>query len=171
MRARLLYVAVGFVLGVAVGLGVYTFVYAKGYSYLTSNPRACANCHVMQDHYDAWQKSSHHAAATCNDCHTPHTLAAKYATKALNGFLHSFAFTRGNFPDVIQITARNSRVTEGTCRSCHAELTTSIVAAHNSKDISCIRCHFNAGHSAGWYSPRAAGSSPARTGELTHGIE
>ena len=34
-------------LGVAVGLCAYTFVYAKGYSYLTNNPAACANCHVM----------------------------------------------------------------------------------------------------------------------------
>ncbi len=30
-------------LGAALGLGLYTFVYAKGYSYLTNNPQACAN--------------------------------------------------------------------------------------------------------------------------------
>jgi cytochrome c nitrite reductase small subunit len=35
------------ILGVAVGLAAYTFIYAKGYSYLTNNPAACANCHVM----------------------------------------------------------------------------------------------------------------------------
>jgi hypothetical protein len=28
----------------------YTFVYAKGYSYLTNDPGACANCHIMADH-------------------------------------------------------------------------------------------------------------------------
>ena len=82
-------------LGVAVGLGGYTFIYAKGYSYLTNNPAACANCHVMQQQYDAWMKSSHHSAATCNDCHTPHNIIGKYAVKANNGFWHSFYFTSG----------------------------------------------------------------------------
>ena len=34
-------------------------------------------------------KSSHHSAATCNDCHTPHNLFGKCAVKANNGFWHS----------------------------------------------------------------------------------
>ena len=38
--------------GAVVGLGAYTFVYAKGYSYLTDNPAACANCHVVQAQYE-----------------------------------------------------------------------------------------------------------------------
>ncbi|RYE57570.1 MAG: hypothetical protein EOP20_07245, partial [Hyphomicrobiales bacterium] len=58
-------------IGAAVGLGGYTFVYAKGASYLGNDPNACANCHVMQDHLDGWYKSSHRSVATCNDCHTP----------------------------------------------------------------------------------------------------
>ena len=51
--------------GSAVGLAAYTFVYAKGYSYLTNNPAACANCHVMQTRYDAWMKASHHLLSQC----------------------------------------------------------------------------------------------------------
>ena len=43
----------GVLAGALIGLGAYTFVYAKGYSYLTNDPRACANCHIMRDHYDA----------------------------------------------------------------------------------------------------------------------
>jgi nitrate/TMAO reductase-like tetraheme cytochrome c subunit len=35
-------------LGVMIGLGICTFFYAKRYSYLTNNPAACANCHIMQ---------------------------------------------------------------------------------------------------------------------------
>jgi nitrate/TMAO reductase-like tetraheme cytochrome c subunit len=65
-------------LGLAIGLGGYTFIYSKGYSYLTNNPAACANCHVMRAQYDAWLKSSHRSAATCNDCHTPHNIFGKY---------------------------------------------------------------------------------------------
>lgn len=149
MRPAFAHAVAAIVAGAVVGLGLFTFLYARGYSYFTNDPRACGNCHVMQDYYDAWQKSSHHAAAVCNDCHTPHDFAGKYAAKTLNGFFHSFAFTSGRFPDAIHITARNSRVTEGACLACHAELTSSIAGSH-AGDASCLRCHFNVGHSAAY---------------------
>jgi cytochrome c nitrite reductase small subunit len=141
-------IVLGVLAGLLVGLGLYTFVYAKGYSYLTNNPEACANCHVMQDYYSAWINSSHRSVAKCNDCHTPHNLIGKYAIKATNGFFHSLAFTTGRFPDNILIKGYNHRVTEGTCKTCHAELTSSILGVHSGRDISCIECHFNVGHSA-----------------------
>jgi cytochrome c nitrite reductase small subunit len=94
------------IIGVAVGLAAYTFIYAKGYSYLTNDPAACANCHVMQAQYDAWMKSSHHSVAACNDCHTPHNIIGKYAVKANNGFWHSFYFTSGHYPT--RLKSRNS---------------------------------------------------------------
>ena len=148
MRSGKATIILGSLLGVVLGLGIYTFVYAKGYSYLTNNPAACANCHVMQDYYAAWIKSSHSAVAACNDCHTPHQIIGKYAIKATNGFFHSLAFTTGRFPDNIQIKGYNHRVTESTCKACHAELTYSILGVHSGKDISCTRCHFTVGHSA-----------------------
>src|SRR3972149_10611367 len=89
--------------GMAIGLGAYTFIYAKGSSYLTNDPAACANCHVMRDHFDAWVKSSHRNVAVCNDCHTPHDLVGKYVTKALNGYNHSMAFTTGRFEEPLKI--------------------------------------------------------------------
>jgi cytochrome c nitrite reductase small subunit len=140
-------VILGVLVGLVVGLGMYTFVYAKGYSYLTTNPQACTNCHVMQEYYDAWVKSSHRSVATCSDCHTPHNFVGKYAVKAENGFFHSLAFTSGRYPDNIEIRPRDARVTEGACRYCHQAITTAIVG-HSTKDMSCIRCHFNVGHSA-----------------------
>jgi cytochrome c nitrite reductase small subunit len=141
-------ILIAILIGLTAGLGLYTFVYARGYAYLTNNPQACANCHVMQEYYDAWIKSPHRAVATCNDCHTPHNFFGKYATKVENGFAHSFAFTSGLFPDNIFIRPRDERVTEGTCRSCHAQITTAIAGPHNSNTIACIRCHFDVGHSA-----------------------
>ena len=95
-------VMVAVVLGVALGLGGYTFAYARGWAYLTNDPRACANCHVMNEQYDGWIKSSHRSVAVCNDCHVPHAVFAKYATKASNGFWHSYYFTTGNFPEPIR---------------------------------------------------------------------
>lgn len=62
----------------------------------------------------------------CNDCHTPKGLIPKYATKASNGFWHSFAFTTGRFPDPLRIKARNHEITENACRKCHAPITMSI---------------------------------------------
>ena len=39
--------------GVPVGVAAFTFGYAKGFSYLSTDPRACINCHVMNEQFDA----------------------------------------------------------------------------------------------------------------------
>jgi cytochrome c nitrite reductase small subunit len=62
-------IIIGVSLGLAAGLGAYTFIYAKGGSYLINDPAVCANCHVMNEHYSGWIRSSHRAVAVCNDCH------------------------------------------------------------------------------------------------------
>jgi cytochrome c nitrite reductase small subunit len=175
MRARTWTLAAALLVGAAAGLGLFTFGYARGYSYLTNDPQACANCHVMSEHFAAWTKGSHRSVATCNDCHTPHDLVGKYAVKARNGFWHSFYFTVGGYPDPLRITEGNRRVTESACRYCHAEITESIdrvavgsagtpvrLAAQSGasarasrphdaetsagEPISCVRCHRYVGH-------------------------
>jgi cytochrome c nitrite reductase small subunit len=142
-------IIVGVAVGFAVGVGFYTFIYAKGYSYLSNNPGTCANCHIMNEQYNGWLKSSHHTAATCNDCHTPHDFIGKYYTKASNGFWHSYYFTLGGFHEPIEIKGHNRRVTEESCRYCHASITENITVSHKkgeSDEVSCIRCHRNVGH-------------------------
>lgn len=148
-------------IGVAIGIGSFTFVYAEGYSYLTDDPEACANCHVMEPQYSGWLKSSHRSVAVCNDCHTPHGFVGKYATKARNGFWHSFYFTTGTFPDPIRIRGYNLEVAEAACRDCHTVLAASIHAeetprfdgaglmrrlAAGEETVSCTRCHTDVGH-------------------------
>jgi cytochrome c nitrite reductase small subunit len=147
-------VVVAACVGLLAGLGGYTFVYARGYSYLTNDPAACANCHVMRDHFAAWTRSSHANVAVCNDCHTPPGAIARYVTKAENGFWHSFYFTTGNYPEPLRITPRNRDVTERACRTCHEEIAQSIEPLHTSPrtsashedKTSCIRCHDTVGH-------------------------
>src|SRR5688572_23556212 len=39
--------------GVVAGMGFFTFGYAEGLSYFSSDPKACANCHIMNDQYDS----------------------------------------------------------------------------------------------------------------------
>lgn len=149
MRPAILAVLLSILLGVLLGVGGYAFFYAKGYSYLLNNPAACANCHVMRQEFDAWVKSSHHSAATCNDCHTPHNLVGKYGVKAMNGFFHSFYFTTGRYPDNIQITNFDRKVTENACRNCHQNIIQAIDAENvhgRAQGIECTRCHYSVGH-------------------------
>lgn len=141
---------VGGLLGVTLGLGGFTFIYARGASYLGHDSAACANCHVMNDQYSGWIKSSHRAVAECNDCHAPHDLVGKYTTKAINGFRHSLAFTTGRFHEPIQITAMNRAITERACRHCHDDVVQMMgraaPAGRRGDDVECIRCHHAVGH-------------------------
>ena len=135
-------------LGLLFGMAGYIFVYAKGYSYLVNDPKACANCHIMQDYYDSWVRSSHHQAATCNDCHVPHHPLLKYVAKAKNGYNHSRAFTMQDFKEPIRITKPNLVDLQHNCIECHATITSEI-AAH--KDVEegqarCTACHRSSGH-------------------------
>ncbi len=145
-------------LGVLGGLGAFTFGYGDGAAYLTNNPAACANCHIMQSHFDSWTKSSHKNVATCNDCHLPHDFVGKWTTKADNGFFHSLAFTTNDFHEPIQIKDRNRRVTQHACLFCHGGFVDAMKPAGadasghpgiNSSDdmLSCIHCHSDVGHS------------------------
>jgi len=138
----------GVTVGIAAGLVGFTFVYAKGGSYLTNDPAACANCHVMSEQLAGWTKSSHRSVAVCNDCHTPHTFLGKYATKARNGFWHSFYFTSGTFPEPIQISAPSRAIAEATCRDCHAAVVDALEGQHRESGdaIACTRCHAGVGH-------------------------
>jgi cytochrome c nitrite reductase small subunit len=135
-------------LGVAGGLGAYTFVYAKGYSYITNDPAACANCHVMSEQYDGWLKASHRAVAVCNDCHVPQGLAGKYWTKARNGFWHSYYFTSQSFAEPIRATPTSRAIAEANCRRCHEPVVQAMgTPSHAGGDpVSCIRCHGSVGH-------------------------
>jgi cytochrome c nitrite reductase small subunit len=142
-----LYWSLGISAGLAIGGGGYTFLYAKGGSYLTNDPAACANCHIMQEHFDAWLKSSHRAVAVCNDCHTPSGFVPKYFTKAENGWRHSWAFTTGDFPEPLRQIPRSRDITEAACRKCHSEIVAAIESPHaHREDMSCIRCHRTVGH-------------------------
>lgn len=143
----MLAVVIAVAVGAAAGLGGYTFVYAKGGSYLANDPNACANCHIMTDHLNGWYNSSHRSVATCNDCHTPSGFVPKYFTKAEHGFFHSLAFTTGEFHDPIQIKERSRRVTENACRKCHQDIVHDIdLTAASNAALSCIRCHASVGH-------------------------
>jgi len=135
-------------LGTFFGLGIYTFIYAKGFSYLSTAPEACANCHVMKAHYDDWQKSSHHHVAVCVSCHLPREVIPKYWTKAENGFVHSAAFTLQNFHEPIMLRHVSRRIVNNACLNCHAAVVGQLAhqAASKKEGVDCTSCHSEVGH-------------------------
>lgn len=132
-------------LGIFLGVGIYTFIYSKGYSYLSDDPKACVNCHIMRDNFDTWFTASHRNV-TCNGCHTPHNIVNKYIVKGENGFNHSLAFTLGA-PDVIKIKSRSADVVENNCIRCHQNMITSVFMQRDENRQRCFSCHRKAGHS------------------------
>ncbi len=135
-------------LGVLLGIGGFTFLYAEGLSYMSDDPKVCVNCHIMQSQYDSWQKASHHTVATCVDCHLPHGFIAKYLSKGENGYHHSKAFTFQDFHEPIMIKAKSSRILQDSCLHCHGDLVHEQVvrAAEDSGEIRCVHCHRSVGH-------------------------
>jgi len=145
--ARVLSVAVAILLGAVVGIGGFTFSYGDGAAYLSDDPAACTNCHVMQGHYDSWLQSGHRHVAVCNDCHLPPDAVGKWVTKADNGFLHSLVFTTGDFPDEIRIKDRNARRTQAACLKCHQDLVHTMAPAGPDREhLACVHCHQAVGH-------------------------
>ena len=136
--------------GTALGVSAFTFSYAEGLSYFSTDPKACANCHIMQRQYDGWQKASHHGVATCVDCHLPHGLLAKYLAKASNGWHHSKGFTLQDFHEPILIKPRNAEILQEGCLRCHGDFVHDAVVsgARTAEDGRCVHCHRGVGHGA-----------------------
>jgi cytochrome c nitrite reductase small subunit len=114
-------------LGACVGVGGYTFWYAQGASYLSNDPRACVNCHIMRDQYD---------------------FIGKYMSKMLNGYHHSRAFTFQDFHEPIRIKPHNADNLEANCRRCHSEMVEQIDTHHapEQQAMACVHCHRDVGH-------------------------
>jgi cytochrome c nitrite reductase small subunit len=135
-------------LGVPAGVGAFTFVYAKGLSYLSTDPRACINCHIMNTQYDAWLKSGHRHVAGCVDCHLPHEGLAKWVAKSEHGFRHSVAFTLQNFKEPIEITPRDRVIVQANCVRCHEAFVHAVFVSPGPAggELRCMHCHAGAGH-------------------------
>jgi cytochrome c nitrite reductase small subunit len=135
-------------IGVLLGVGGYTFLYAEGFSYMSDDPEVCINCHIMQPQYDSWQKASHHAVAVCVDCHLPHDFFGKYIAKAENGWHHSKGFTLQNFHEPIMIKTPNARILQENCLACHEDLVHELVIGVNGSadEVQCVHCHVTVGH-------------------------
>lgn len=153
-RALVAFAVLGALMGSLAAAVGYTAHYASATSYLSDDPAACINCHVMNEHYDAWQRGPHHAVAHCNDCHVPHdSLLSKYMVKAEHGYRHSKGFTFQDFHEPIQLTAGSRAVVIENCVRCHDAMTHEIrlsagggATPSASADLDCISCHSSVAH-------------------------
>ena len=147
-KNRILRYSFAAMIGVILGLGAFTFRYAEGLSYFSSDPRACLNCHIMKPEFDSWQKSSHHHAAVCVDCHLPHNTVEKYIAKADNGYHHSKGFTFQDFHEPILMTPKSSKILQENCLRCHEALVQGLHpgAFNEPEAVQCVHCHSSAGH-------------------------
>jgi cytochrome c nitrite reductase small subunit len=134
--------------GVVAGLAACTFIYAKGYSYITNDPEACRNCHVMNNVFENWSKGGHQHVAVCNDCHVPHNLVGKLIVKADNGFHHSYAFTFKKVPVAIKARESSQGIVQENCIRCHAAIAAPAVCGASGMEPSlrCVSCHREVGH-------------------------
>ncbi|MBI5059340.1 cytochrome c nitrite reductase small subunit [candidate division KSB1 bacterium] len=130
--------------GIVIGISGYTFYYAKGYSYLVDDPKACMNCHVMRDNFRSWEIGPHRFVS-CNGCHVPHDVVGKYTTKVEHGVRHSYVFTFGD-PQVIRIKESGREIVNNNCVSCHATMVSSIFHTTGPGGRMCFDCHQGTGH-------------------------
>lgn len=148
---------------VAVGIGLLAGVVLappSGVSYLSDDPEACLNCHVMRPQYASWKASAHAefvaapsspdaaaAAAVCNDCHTPAGLFRKASAKATSGLAHTLALATGRYEEPIRIRPESEAVAEGNCVRCHpAQAGSADHGGVSRAERECLECHGDAGH-------------------------
>ncbi|MCC7520927.1 MAG: cytochrome c nitrite reductase small subunit [Flavobacteriaceae bacterium] len=143
-----------FLLGAIAGFGLYAAIESNAVSYLSDDPKACVNCHVMTPEYVSWQRSSHREVANCNDCHVPHeNYAKKMLFKAKDGLYHASVFTTKSEPQVIQMKEASAQVVQSNCIRCHENQVTDAklsgtVTNHYEHRASknCWECHKHVPH-------------------------
>ena len=109
--------------GIGTGLGAYTVYMSRAYSYLSDDPSACVNCHIMTPYHHSWMHSPHANWTNCNDCHVPHSsMLAKYYFEAKDGLYHSYVFTLRNEPMAIRPRTESYEVIMDKCIRCHSQL-------------------------------------------------
>lgn len=99
-------------------------------SYLSKDPKACINCHVMNTQYTTWQHSAHGVAGvTCVECHLPtDDFFEKYYAKTVDGWNHSVAFTMDTYDHAMKISDYGAERVQENCLSCHNSLASVISA-------------------------------------------
>jgi cytochrome c nitrite reductase small subunit len=144
-----------FLIAVITGLGLFMSKEAELVSYMSDDPMACVNCHVMTPVYNSWMNSSHREWASCNDCHVPHNnIFNQYYFKAKDGLFHASIFTLRAEPEVMFMREESENVVQNNCIRCHLQQVTQTkyngwIDDHskNRTERHCWSCHQEVPHS------------------------
>ncbi|MCF8260797.1 MAG: cytochrome c nitrite reductase small subunit [Melioribacteraceae bacterium] len=136
-------------MGLMTGIIIYTLYISNAVSYLSDDPEACVNCHIMAPQFATWERGSHGRVTTCNDCHVPHdNVIRKYYFKASDGLRHATMFTLRMEPQVIQIKEAGRNVVQENCIRCHSNYlhpvslrSTNAKGIYEDKTQVCWDCH------------------------------
>lgn len=114
--------------------------YIKGY--VLDNPKSCTICHIMKEHYDSWEKSTHNKVTTCNDCHILQR-ENKYKEEIKIGYRHTINFFLNKYQKPINITDESFLVIQENCYSCHnySVYAQGFHIIHHNNMASCESCH------------------------------
>ncbi len=158
---KFLHIPVNFIIpvivfgGIISGLGIYIIYLSRVHSYLSDDPSACVNCHVMTPYYQTWFHNSHSKWTNCNDCHVPHdNVFNKYYFKAKDGLYHSTIFTLNLEPIAIRAKEASSNVIMENCIRCHNQINNEFVKTGmitftettQGKGKACWDCHSTVAH-------------------------
>ncbi|WP_419168493.1 cytochrome c nitrite reductase small subunit [Halobacteriovorax sp.] len=140
--------------GAIIGLGTYTVKESNALSYMSDDPKACLNCHVMNTAYNSWKKDAHSRFTNCNSCHVPHeNLLKTYGFKAMDGLKHSYVFTTRTEPQALRLSKGGQAVVQRNCIGCHGDylmghagINLSVVDGQKNGDQKCWDCHQTTPH-------------------------
>ena len=140
--------------GILTGIAFVAAHLSNATSYLSDDPEACVNYHVMTPHYATWFHSSHREWTTCNSCHVPHdNVIKKYLFKAQDGLRHASIFSTYSEPQVIMIKDAGKSVVQENCIRCHSETVNPVSASNvtfenfqHGKGHLCWDCHRQVPH-------------------------
>ncbi len=141
-------------LGAFAGLGIMVLHISNAMSYLSDDPKACINCHIMTPQYATWLHSSHGRNTTCNDCHVPHdNVFRKYYFKAKDGTRHAAVFTLRMEPQVFKLNEAAKQVVQENCLRCHENVVNAVSASNVNGEnykagegLLCWQCHRETPH-------------------------
>lgn len=142
-------------LGVIGGNGMLFLYVLRAHTYLSDDPAACVNCHIMAPYYATWFHSSHSRDATCNDCHVPHeNVVKKWVFKGMDGMRHVAVYLAKGESQVLQAIPESSKVIMNNCIRCHTQLNTEFVKtgrinymlAQVGEGKACWDCHRDVPH-------------------------
>lgn len=130
---------------VLAGIGILAAIASPKILAVTSTPRFCNSCHVMNDQYEAWFKTGVHRTIKCIDCHLPNDNIFRHLIwKGIDGTKDLVYFHTAVYAEPIEISDHGKGFIKANCIRCHQ----GIVSMIETDGQDCWSCHRRINHKA-----------------------